>query len=595
MSTPRELHFEILLNGEYVRTESFTQDVIKIGSHPKSHVYIADEGVSRVHALVEVGADGVHIIDLSSGRGTYVNGDLVHKRRLEHRDRIRVGQTEIVFLTVNERALADAAAAKKKAAELPADSVVYARRYLPRPSSSDGSLQLAVLFNDFVVKEELFRGAINVTLGTHKGATVPLDHPSIGATGYTLVEGQGGSMTLTVAPWMSGDIYVGGQRYQVADAASVPGARSSGGTVSLPLTAETRARIVIGDLTLFLRQSTRQPLIMPFGLDVTQWSFSIVSLLLHIFVVGALMYYVQAPDLGGDRFDIREIYAQIELIDEIEEEPPPPEEVAAEEEAEEPEQAPGEAAAGEEGRAGQEDIPPEQEPGRMAVEGDATSPEQVELMREEARAAVQNRGVLASMNNMPTSAFGSALPNGMDAINAIGAVNGTAAGGAYGQGGLGRFGGGIGGGGRSMAGGFSGGPIALRSRDNGALQAGVRENLQVTERTQTASVDISGAVDIQGQLDREIIQRVVREHRREIRSCYESVLQRNRDLEGRVSINWVISPDGAVAGASIASSTLNSEEVESCVVRRIRQWRFPEPRGGGTVRVNYPFDFAAGG
>ena len=597
MSTPRELYFEVFQNGEYQRTETFAQDVIKIGSHPKSQIYVADEGVSRVHALVEVTGDDVHIIDLSSGRGTYVNGELIHKRRLENKDRIRVGQTEILFLTVNERAMAQAAEAKKKAAELPRDEVVYARRYLPRPSTSDGSVQLAVLFNDFVVKEELFKGSFKVVIGPGKAANVPFDHPSIKGDGFEIMDGSSGQPSLTIAPWMDGDIYVGGTRYRAADASSLPGARAGSEGVTIPFTAETRARLVIGDLTLFLRHTTRQPLALPLAFDSTSMSFAMISLMLHAFVVGALMYYVQAPDLGRDRMNISELYAQIIIEDQIEEEVlPEPEPEEGEEEEEEVAEETGEAAAGEEGRAGQEDIPEDQPQGRMAVEGDAMDPSEVELMRDEARAAVQDRGVLAAMNNTPTSAFGSAVPNGMDAINAIGAVQGNGVGASYGQGGLGRFGGGLGGGGRSMAGGFSGGPIALRNRNSGALNEAVAASVAVRDRAQAGgTVGIGGNVEIQGQLDREIIQRVVREHRREIRSCYESVLQRNPDLEGRVTINWVISPDGAVAAAQVGNTTLNSEEVESCVVRRVRQWRFPEPRGGGTVRVNFPFDFAPGG
>ena len=597
MSTPRELYFEVFQNGEYQRTETFAQDVIKIGSHPKSQIYVTDEGVSRVHALVEVTGDDVHIIDLSSGRGTCVNGEIIHKRRLESEDRVRVGRTEIVFLTVNERAMAEAAEARKTAAELPRDEVVYARRYLPRPSTSDGSVQLAVLFNDFVIKEELLKGAFKVVIGPGRAANVPFEHPSIEGDGFDIMDGSSGQPSLTIAPWMDGDIYVRGTRYRAADASIIPGARAGSKGVTIPFPSETRARLVMGDLTLFLRHTTRQPLALPLAFEGTTVSFAMVSLMLHAFVVGALMYYVQAPELGRDRMNIVELYAQIIIEDQLEEEvvpAPDPEEGPEDDEEITPET--GEAAAGEEGRAGQEDIPEDQPQGRMAVEGHAVDPSEVELMREDARAAVQDRGVLSAMNNTPTSAFGSAVPNGMDAINAIGAVQGNGVGASFGQGGLGRFGGGLGGGGRSMAGGFSGGPITLRNGNSSALNEAIQTSLERPDNgSATTPILIPRRPTIEGGLDREIIQRVVREHRREIRSCYESVLQRSPDLEGRVTINWVISPDGAVAAAQVGNSTLNSEEVESCMVRRVRQWRFPEPRGGGTVRVNFPFDFAPGG
>ncbi len=54
------------------------------------------------------------------------------------------------------------------------------------------------------------------------------------------------------------------------------------------------------------------------------------------------------------------------------------------------------------------------------------------------------------------------------------------------------------------------------------------------DRTAIGAVDLL-PLSIVGQMDRGVIQRVTREHRREIRACYESQLRRNNSLEGRVS------------------------------------------------------------
>jgi len=40
---------------------------------------------------------------------------------------------------------------------------------------------------------------------------------------------------------------------------------------------------------------------------------------------------------------------------------------------------------------------------------------------------------------------------------------------------------------------------------------------------------------------------------------------------------------------------MKNDAVHACVQRRVRQWRFPEPKGGGTVRVSYPWIFTSGG
>jgi outer membrane biosynthesis protein TonB len=455
---------------------------------------------------------------------------------------------------------------------------------------------VAVLFHDFVVQERLLSSPYRMTIGEDAKSDFPLVHPSVGAGPVPLVSGSVQAALLHVYPGMEGDLYVGTERYAASQASTIPGARSEGRTVVVPLTQDTRAKLSLGPLLFFVRCTRRPVVVIPSALfQDTGLPFLLASALLHLMVLGALAFSTAIPDVRRDAFRIDERLVQL-LIQDLEPEPDPVEPETEVEDEEEEEAAGNEPAAGEAGRAGAEDIEPEPEPSRMAVEGTALSPEDVELARAEAREAVQDRGLLAVMNG-PTNPFGSAMPNGMDAVTAIGAVQGNSTGASWGSGGLAAFGGGIGGGGRSMQGGFSGGSISLASRNSAVRQqaASTAVNLRENRRAAVPTLGIDGSAEIQGQLDREMIQRVVREHRREIRACYEAQLQRNPELEGRVQINWIISPDGAVAAARVSTTTLNSRDVEECMVRRIRQWRFPEPRGGGTVNVNFPFDFAPGG
>jgi TonB family protein len=99
--------------------------------------------------------------------------------------------------------------------------------------------------------------------------------------------------------------------------------------------------------------------------------------------------------------------------------------------------------------------------------------------------------------------------------------------------------------------------------------------------------------DVRDPLARDIIHEVVRQNRRQIRFCYERVLYREHELEGKVAVAWVIGGTGEVVDVFIVESTLDNREVERCMIDRIRRWRFPAPAGGGTVRVNYPFVFHA--
>ena len=57
-------------------------------------------------------------------------------------------------------------------------------------------------------------------------------------------------------------------------------------------------------------------------------------------------------------------------------------------------------------------------------------------------------------------------------------------------------------------------------------------------------------------------------------------------------MTWVIAPNGSVVSSSVSETTMNNATVENCMAQRIRRWVFPEPDGGGVVRVNYPFNFS---
>lgn len=98
---------------------------------------------------------------------------------------------------------------------------------------------------------------------------------------------------------------------------------------------------------------------------------------------------------------------------------------------------------------------------------------------------------------------------------------------------------------------------------------------------------------ITGNLTKSQIQRVVNKHLMEVRYCYESQLMRKPNLKGGLTIQWDINPQGAVVKAAVVGGSLKDRKVHSCLVQRIRRWKFPEPKGGGFARVRYPFNFSS--
>jgi len=90
---------------------------------------------------------------------------------------------------------------------------------------------------------------------------------------------------------------------------------------------------------------------------------------------------------------------------------------------------------------------------------------------------------------------------------------------------------------------------------------------------------------------RQAIDSVVRRRVGAIRACYEQRLQTNAALQGKVVTRWTIGADGRVVAADAIQDSLGDTAVTQCVLRVVRNMRFPEPEGQGLCVVQYPFVF----
>jgi len=97
-----------------------------------------------------------------------------------------------------------------------------------------------------------------------------------------------------------------------------------------------------------------------------------------------------------------------------------------------------------------------------------------------------------------------------------------------------------------------------------------------------------------GRLPPFVIVEVVRQSFGRFRLCYESGLRNCPNLAGRVAVRFVIGRDGLVRSARDAGSDVPDKRIVDCVVRAVRQLKFPAPEGG-PVTVVYPIMFAPGG
>lgn len=100
------IRFEVWRDEQLVEATTLTQDVIKIGRLPSSHLCIDDESVARMHAVLEVQGDHLRLVDLGSSVGTAVNGARVHKTAaVQLGDALSVGPYQVRLRVPQTRAV----------------------------------------------------------------------------------------------------------------------------------------------------------------------------------------------------------------------------------------------------------------------------------------------------------------------------------------------------------------------------------------------------------------------------------------------------------------------------------------------------------
>jgi hypothetical protein len=88
---------QLIINGE--RTIPLSEPLLNIGRSDDNHVVVDDKFVSRHHIQIRL-RFGVHtLFDVNSRAGTFVNNVRVTEHSLQTGDVIRIGDTQIVYVT----------------------------------------------------------------------------------------------------------------------------------------------------------------------------------------------------------------------------------------------------------------------------------------------------------------------------------------------------------------------------------------------------------------------------------------------------------------------------------------------------------------
>lgn len=649
----KQITLRVLRNGEVVATHTVEGELVKIGRMATAHLRLDDPKVSRIHAMIEVGADGtVSLIDMGSAQGTLLGGKPISKAALSSGDRFVVGDTTVEVI-IGEGAAqpaapaarqpAEAAQAEVAAASAPVQASVETPTQAPTQVSAAAPAQTeearSAPAQPAEARPEPARAKSPASAARPAAASTAAVARTPGAAPLPAPwpkEAMGGAMALQVGVYWgdqaldTGSFYdetqvtLGGEGATFAvDPGNLPRdplpiARREGGSwmIAVP-EGGTGGVIRDGELVPFERlRAQMQPGEngLEFPLSIAESAYVDLGKIRLTYCYRPRRRPVAADWLQTLDYDYLNVLAvsffviAATVVGLLHTEPAPPADndyLFANQARftrlllQEPERVQNNPFLQR-----LEKLKPEKAaktvraPGEEGKMGRRDAPEVARRSAPQGnpndREMVANQGILAILGKGSgglSTVLGSTGLGG-ELRGAIGGLSGSAVGDAHGFGGLGLRGTGTGGGAVGET--VSVGAIGTRGRGGGAASFGSGVGGLGKKGSAEVRIDTS-AVSITGTIDRELIRRVIQANHGKFKYCYENELVRNPKLAGRIAVRFQINPQGSVTFAAVDNSTMNNAAVENCVVARIRGLKFPMPQGGGAALVTYPFVFSPPG
>jgi pSer/pThr/pTyr-binding forkhead associated (FHA) protein len=89
----------VSIDGVVIKEVQLTKDRTSLGRRPYNDIVIDNLAVSGEHAVLQMSGNEVHLEDLNSTNGTYVNGKAVKKQLLLNTDVVEIGKYKIKYVT----------------------------------------------------------------------------------------------------------------------------------------------------------------------------------------------------------------------------------------------------------------------------------------------------------------------------------------------------------------------------------------------------------------------------------------------------------------------------------------------------------------
>src|SRR5512133_66620 len=650
---PTPIVIRVYRGDTLLRTEQFSREIVKIGRMASAHLVLDEDGIARIHAVIEVAPGGaLSIIDMGSAGGTVVNGKKVSRSTLEFGDVITVGPMRLVVdaaegaaeVTGSGAPPPEAAAPAPAPAAVPASSarptVVVSAVKAPEPVAAKAPAapapapaaqapapapgaaaafrapaaavkgrQLKVADavtedlsseTDLGVELRILWGDTLIEAGTFRAPSTPV---LVGETPKCAFRLAGVELPVAEFPLLrheAGD-------YRVAFARGMTGILDDKGkrTSLAKLVRERKAtadekidgaytvgvpRVGAVRLELGSRLAIEARARRPMEVKGSPFWERINYQFLNLFLV--LFFLQGAFVVATENFP----YDTDIVADDLFKNPARMAKfIIKPPEQQKIDLGKGEKKAEESGEAAEKHKGEEGKMGKKdAAKTNARSaPKAIDP---NAKEIVKRSGLLGALGRGGgglSTVFGSGGLGG-DLRGAVGNMFGPVVGDSYGLGGLGIRGSGSGGGGGGETIGI--GAVGTKGRGGGLGSYGT--GVGGLGKKSDRDVNIStGTAVVMGSIDKELVRKVIQDHAAQIRYCYEQQLAVNPRLQGKVSIKWIINAEGAASSAQIdgSATSLEDAKVHECMMARITSWAFPKPKGGGIAVITYPWILRSSG
>lgn len=469
-------------------------------------------------------------------------------------------------------------------------------------------LRVGVAQDRQFVEERLLRKHGDVSIGQSPKNTFVVANPALPKSTTLFEARSNGTYVLVFERGLEGRVDIGGEEpMSLAELAQSKRVTKRGNKFYLPLTATEKGKVTFGNVML-LFQFVDAPPVMPRpqlpaaarGGIASQLEWPLVYILMTSFLVlggsGAGLdywwtqtgqYMTRQYDRKGDRmYDQLKAEVRLERKKEEEEKPPeeekPAEEKVAEDKSAEPTAVP--------------DVKPEPPKPRVTQQAKVAAKPMTAAERAANREKLTAKVRRSTFLHVLGSDSGEGGPGALNTLD--GGVHATNLENAF-----------------NLPGGvteategsstFVGGPSAStgegeRYKSLSAAEAGgariatqgvktdsKEERGEIKVRANVGGGNVSGQTGT-GQIDKSAVARVFSRRKGAIKYCYEKALKGNPNVRGKVTIRFTIGPAGRITDISASGNTTGNSEIASCIIDKVRGWRF-DPPSGGSVTFSYPF------